>query len=99
MQKQHDGIDTATTSGIDVQVCSIVPVLWKKINKKKHCITFKQKNQPKGIRDGRKMVEKTRNRITYAQRLVKRYEQRQLEGEVDPIFIEDENKNENININ
>ena len=41
------------------------------------------------------MVDKIRNQITYAQRFVNRYEQRQREGEVDPIIVGDENKKRN----
>ena len=67
-------------------------------------LNTKKNNQPKHNREERKMVEKTRNRITYTQRVVKRYEKRQMEGEVDPIYIEDEKKikikiNNEINTN
>ena len=60
--------------------------------KQLHYLKTKKNNQPKDIREERKMVAKTRNRISYAQRLVKRYEKRQMEGEVDPIYIVDEKK-------
>ena len=65
----------------------------KKVIEKKNAIpSNKKRNLPKDIRDERKVVDKIRNQITYAQRFVNRYEQRQREGEVDPIIVGDENK-------
>ena len=43
------------------------------------------------------MVDKTRNRITYTQRVVKKYEKSQNEGEVDPVYIENETNKKNQN--
>ena len=53
----------------------------------------KKNNQPKHNREERKKVEKTRNRITYTQRVVKKYEKSQNEGEVDPVYVENETNN------